>query len=233
MNDYKSLSSIKKITKLRLEEIKKYLSFIKSLEENQNTVKSVIKVDIDVINIQKNTVFIMLYNIIEYSIYSGIYHIYYVLGNKDFNKLRKELKEKILSDFISSRKRKNEESLFSSIVKLQIDINQLWARIKQENHISLISGSKWSIDYNTINKVLQTYWMDKLSPLHQQDYFQFCDIKHKRNNLSHWSIWFSDEKNTSQKELMDLTTIVENIIFMFFDKIALFIKEKHYLRTSL
>ena len=213
MNEYRSLDKILRTTKNRFWEITKYLNFLEQLESKQNLIKKTIKVDVDVITIQKSTLFLMLYNIIEYSVYAGVYHIYYCLQKKNFNKLSNKLKERIVSE-------------------IEIDVNYVWANCKKDNRAGLTNKTKGNVDAYIINTILDSYGIDNLNTMMQSDWNNFNAIKEKRNALSHGSISFSDSRNTTVQEIKHLEQVVEGVVYDFFSKIKRYKLEKKYLELT-
>lgn len=232
MNEYRSLDKILRTTKNRFWEITKYLNFLEQLESKQNLIKKTIKVDVDVITIQKSTLFLMLYNIIEYSVYAGVYHIYYCLQKKNFNKLSNKLKERIVSDLIESKERSTPRQLVWLIKKIEIDVNYVWANCKKDNRAGLTNKTKGNVDAYIINTILDSYGIDNLNTMMQSDWNNFNAIKEKRNALSHGSISFSDSRNTTVQEIKHLEQVVEGVVYDFFSKIKRYKLEKKYLELT-
>ena len=208
------------------------MNFLEQLESKQNLIKKTIKVDVDVITIQKSTLFLMLYNIIEYSVYAGIYHIYYCLQKKNFNKLSDKLKERIVSDLIDSKERYKVQDIVWLIKKIEFDINHIWPNCKKKKGAALVKKITGNVDAPVINKVLDSYGIDNLSPIMKPDWEGFNDIKKKRNDLAHGSISFSDLRDTTVQEIKHLNQVVEWVINDFFSKIKRYKLEKKYFKQN-
>ena len=91
---------------------------------------------------------------------------------------------------------------------------------------------KGNVDAEVINKVLDSYGIDNLTPIMKPDWQRFNDIKKKRNDLTHGSISFSDLRDTTVQEIKHLNQVVEGVINDFFLKIRRYKLEKKYFEQN-
>lgn len=229
MNWIELMWDIEKKVKLRFSELNEYIEFIKFLESWIVRYKSTSTIS-HIINIQKSTIFLMMYNVLEYAVYAGIYNLYGTIWKKNFNKLNICVQEKIIWDFLSIKELRKSSDIVQWINKLEIDINMLGISEKKDNHKPIVSWAKGSIDINIMNTVLKTYWIEVLTPIKQGDFLKVNEIKNIRNNLAHWTIAFSELKQYSIDEIKCISEIVKSIIKEYLSRIKQYKKNKLYLK---
>lgn len=229
MNWIELMWDIEKKVKLRFAELDEYIEFIKFLESWIVQYKSTSVIS-HIINIQKSTIFLMMYNVLEYAVYAGIYNLYGTIWKKNFNKLNISVQEKIIWDFLSIKEFMTSSNIVQWINKLEIDVNMLGVSKRKDNHKPIVSWAKGSIDINIINTILKTYWIEVLTPINHGDFLKVNEIKNIRNNLAHWTIAFSELKQYSVDEIKSISVILWSIISEYLLRIKQYKKNKLYLK---
>lgn len=142
------------------------------------------------LSVMKWSVFIMLYNIIEYPIQNTFLTIFdYIHSNNiPYKKLSDKIRERwIFVEFLDCQDRLANFDTYTRKTWQMINIAVDHAQIRLTRRAM---WSQWNLDKDTISWICNRFGIGLIIPTNAGD--NFCIIRDKRNELSHWTSSFSE-----------------------------------------
>lgn len=190
----------------RAKEVSDYVNFVKDLEEQKTKISkedNLAKIYVELLKTLKATAYLLLYNLIESTIRSGIEYMFneIITENIPFDDIRQELKKLIWQNL----KNKAVDKLTVNIVNLSRDIISA----------SFDSGDLFSgnVDAKEIKKTAKSYgFSSNTNYTETRGGVYLLSIKTNRNNLAHgWTSFNDVGKDATGENLVEMNQRVIDI----------------------
>ena len=216
----------------RSKEVSDYFLFVKDLEEDN--IQLVVEGDAEKPKIQerypklsntlKASAYLLLYNLVEYSMRNAIEAIFDELKSQKvpFDQIRPELKKIVLQNL----KRQNPDKVLIQIRDISLDIIAVGFD-KEE----LFSGN---IDGLLIRKTAKNYGFSSRTDFAKtNDGIDLLSVKTNRNDLAHGVKSFTEVgKDKTADELIEIKNKVVNYLRQILENIETYLANKEYLDSS-
>ncbi len=185
---------------IKAETSKEYYANIVKLESGlKKELKykiNALTIDIDLINILKSNLILMVYNLTEYIVSSLLDYVYLEIEKYDYDLLKENIKKKVSKDFraasksqtISSTDLLNEIFKLSDIKKNVNRFGYLLMKQAKKNNNNL-SGN---VCYKTLDEISKNYCFDLPAQTRSAKHIHLENFKLNRNKLSHGNNSFID-----------------------------------------
>lgn len=185
-------------------------------------------------NILKASIFLQMYNLIEYTIMSLFDIIHEEIKNYSYWELKEEIKKIIWITFKEWIKSTRNDQLITYISQLIniVDIKKeisffIHSQRKKYSHYNYLW---WNINKENFNKIREDYLINEITITDELDDVHFDNITDQRNLLAHWSKSFFEVWATySLEEIENKLNCTFNYLNALVDWVELYLKNKDFI----
>lgn len=215
-----------------IEEVEEYFHFLEKIENGHsllnNNAGETFTIDSDLSRMLKANAFLIVYNLIEATIKSGLWEMFETIkaDQVSYDKLIKEIQLLWIDHRIKLEYRTQDETVNTKILNI---INQVLGQSLEyyqfKHQLKFDAGT---LDINGINQTFKRHGLSNL-PAHNLITESFRTIKKNRNYLAHGDMTFKEcGKDYSFRDLRIIKCHIIRHLFKSLFSIKLFIEQKTY-----
>lgn len=221
----------------RIDEVKQYYSFLRSMDDNcllffpHKKTHSKKKLSDDILPILKANFLLILYNLIESVIIDSIKQVYDILFSENLTYEKAINEIQVLWLELNHKNFKKDKEGTKKGEQIRDIILNITDEIIKLNVDAEYFKTGWNIDKKKIEEIIKSHWISEKIRRKTWTWNRLHEVKSKRNDLAHWNFSFSEiGRNYTIEQLWEINKDVVTYIEAILNNIDNYIDQKKFIR---